>query len=331
MEKWQGIQCRRTRVRAPRLRCHFKNTEPKTRRIYRIVGFGDQYKFGLHNNSAVNLQRGLTERVYYVKNPDPNYQPGLDAEFVPTPKPLKGIFKSRLNAYKKYLVHIVGRRSPVSYEKFLSYYSGPKLVQYSKAVDSLAEQAVTRKDSLLKTFVKAEKINLTLKADPVPRVIQPRHPRYNVELGRYLRPIEHDVYDAIDKLWGGRTIFKGMDVETMGREIHKKMESFTEPCAIGFDASRFDQHVSVEALQFEHSIYKSIFCYPEMLGKLLKWQIHNKGTAYASDGYFNYQVDGCRMSGDMNTAMGNCLIMCGLIYSYAKSKECKGGFGQQWG
>lgn len=296
------MQSRRTRARHPRLRCHFKDTGPKVRRLFRIAGFGDQYEFGVHNNSAVNLERGLMERVYFVKN--------AHNELVPCPEPEGGIFNKRLWKYGKCIADFVGRRHPVSYEKFLSYYTGPKLTLYQKAVDSLQDLSVNERDARLKTFVKAEKLNVTLKADPVPRVIQPRTPRYNVELGRYLRPVEHDIYRAIDDLWGGPTIMKGYSVEKMGAHIQSAFRAFNNPVAIGFDASRFDQHVSVEALRYEHKIYNRIYSYPWLLGQLLKWQVHNKGTAFASDGVFNYTVDGKRMSGDMNTSLGNCILAC---------------------
>lgn len=299
------MQCKRTRVRPPRLRCHFKDTDHKVRRLYRIAGLGDQYEFGIHNNSAVNLERGLAERVYMVKNP--NRVLDTDPQFVPTPQPLSGQFR-QLHKYRKDIVRSVGRRGQITYEKFLAHYSGPKLETYRRAVEALGDRSVNQSDARLKTFVKAEKLNLTLKKDPCPRVIQPRDPRYNVELGRFLKHIEHPIYSAIDKLWNGKTIFKGMSVEAMGQEIHKKMCKFSQPCAIGFDASRFDQHVSVDALRFEHSIYKKIHGYPWLLNRLLDWQIHNSGTAYASDGFFKYSVDGCRMSGDMNTSLGNCLL-----------------------
>jgi len=242
-----------------------------------------------------------------VKNYKSDFVASLDPAFCPAPEPVRGIFK-RLNKYKKEIVKRVGRKSPITDEMFLSYYDGPQLTTYSKAVISLSERPVAVQDSYLKTFIKAEKLNLTLKPDPCPRVIQPRHPRYNVELGKYLKHIEHPIYKAIDRIWGGKTIFKGMNVEAMGAEIHKKMCKYSNPCAIGFDASRFDQHVSVEALRFEHSIYKSIHGYPELLSLLLKWQIHNQGTAHTNDGFFKYSVDGKRMSGDMNTSLGNCIL-----------------------
>jgi hypothetical protein len=70
----------------------------------------------------------------------------------------------------------------------------------------LALKPIRVLDSHLKTFVKAEKINWSTKPDPAPRVIQPRDPRYNVEVGRFLLPLEHKVYDKIDELFGSPTI-----------------------------------------------------------------------------------------------------------------------------
>jgi hypothetical protein len=46
-------------------------------------------------------------------------------------------------------------------------------------------------------------------------------------------------------------------------------------------------------------------------------QLVNKGFVRCSDGAFTYTVRGSRMSGDMNTALGNCLIMCALVHRFA--------------
>jgi len=91
--------------------------------------------------------------------------------------------------------------------------------------------------------------------------------------------------------------------------------SYCEPVAVGLDASRFDQHVSVEALEYEHSYYNSVFGSSE-LAMLLKWQLYNVGKGIACDGSVAYNVDGCRMSGDINTSMGNCFIMSSIVLGY---------------
>lgn len=52
------------------------------------------------------------------------------------------------------------------------------------------------------------------------------------------------------------------------------------------------------------------------LADLLEYQLVNFGFARTVDGLIKYKVDGCRMSGDMNTALGNCMIMCALVWTF---------------
>jgi len=86
------------------------------------------------------------------------------------------------------------------------------------------------------------------------------------------------------------------------------------------DASRFDQHVSQAALCWEHQQYIKCFTnqkHRNQLAMLLELQLVNKCFGKVPDGEVKYTTDGGRMSGDMNTGLGNCLIMCAMIHSYA--------------
>jgi hypothetical protein len=74
---------------------------------------------------------------------------------------------------------------------------------------------------------------------------------------------------------------------------------------LSLDASRFDKHVSLELLEIEHSVYLMCNNDPEFR-KLLSWQLYNSGITTQG---IRYYVRGRRMSGDMNTALGNCLLM----------------------
>jgi hypothetical protein len=193
---------------------------------------------------------------------------------------------------------------------------------YQNATDSLYLRPIRIQDSYLSSFVKAEKINFTAKPDPAPRIIQPRSPRYNVAVGIYIKPIEGVLYDSIARVFGSPTVMKGLNAEQVGQIVHNKWREFRQPVAIGLDASRFDQHCSLEILQWEHSVYQSFFPRSKELRRLLSWQLRNKGFANLPDGRIKYTTRGCRMSGDMNTGLGNCLIMCALIWSYF-SKRCR--------
>jgi hypothetical protein len=144
-----------------------------------------------------------------------------------------------------------------------------------------------------------------------------------VEVGRYLRHAEEILFKGIDRLFGGRTIFKGINADTAGEEMSALWNSFRDPVGIGMDASRFDQHISVDALEYEHEMWRQMFPTSERaeLMKLLSWQLKNKGLARCPDGSVRYVVDGCRMSGDMNTSSGNCFIMCSTVWTWCKRRN----------
>lgn len=257
-----------------------------------------------HNNSVANLVCGVGQRVLYV-----------DSKLNLTPSCEAGIFESQLASYRRTIAKTIGFQSSVGYEEFLTYYKGRRLAVYGRAVDGLALSPLQTRDANLKTFVKSEKLNLQRKANPVPRVIQPRSPRYNVELGRFLRPIEKKIYHAIDDLFGSPTIMSEYNSYEQAKHIKAKWDTFVNPVCVGMDASRFDQHVSTEALKFEHSLYDMIF-HSRALRRILALQLVNTGFAEASDGKFRYVKRGSRMSGDMNTSLGNKIIMCLMSKRY---------------
>jgi hypothetical protein len=189
-------------------------------------------------------------------------------------------------------------------------------VRYLRAIESLQLEPLHPGDASITAFVKAEKVNFTDKVDPAPRLIQPRGPRYNVMVGVYIKNIEHTLYRGIDRLFGEPTVAKGMNASTRGRRLWEKWSTFTRPVAVLLDASRFDQSVSPAALRWEHSIYLWMYNNDPDLARYLSWQVVNRGKARTHDGTLRYSVNGCRMSGDMNTACGNVLLMCMMMWSF---------------
>jgi len=117
---------------------------------------------------------------------------------------------------------------------------------------------------------------------------------------------------------------KGLNASGVASAIAEAWSSFADPVCIPADASRFDQHVSVDALRFEHGVYNGVFRDPE-LAYLLRLQLRNYGRCYTDTHRVAYEVDGCRMSGDMNTGCGNCLIVSLLVYQFCL--DCGLGIG----
>lgn len=280
------------------------------RRFFQVVGLSLPNNYLVHNSSLNNLARGVLTRVLLVKGK-------------PSPKPAIGIYRERLRFFRDSILKRFSSTTPVDRQTFVEYYKGRRKTLYQRAVDSLLSSSIRPRDALIKAFVKAEFINSDDKPDPDPRVISPRDPRYNVEVGRYLRPIEHRIYSAIEDIFGEPTVLKGYNAQEIGRIFATKWAKYRDPVAIGLDASRFDQHVSVEALKWEHSVYNGIY-HSRELRKLLKWQLSNSVVGHCRDGKLKYQTEGCRMSGDMNTALGNCLIMCALVHCYLQLRGIRG-------
>lgn len=289
----------------------------RTRLAPVFPGLSGRSWFGVHNNSGNNGARALVERVFRSPDGEGVLQP---------PPPCTAQAHLTLEGFRRGLVRHIGVKRPITREQFLGYYAGRRRLLYENAVRSLEERELTARDfGVKKAFVKAEKINFTAKPDPAPRVIQPRDPRYNVEVGVYLRPLEHAIYKAIQEMFGGPTVMKGYSAEGVAHEMREMWQEFRDPVAIGLDASRFDQHVRPEMLEWEHSVYASCFQPADRrrLQWLLKGQIRNKCFMQCDDGRLHYTVDGSRMSGDMNTALGNCLIMCALIWRLALERSVR--------
>lgn len=277
------------------------------RSVRYLAGFGTGAHYGVHTATLKNLARGIVERVFYVQRGE---------SLTRAPQPLPGVF-TRLKQVRNSLLKAVRPTPIVDREDYPGLYAGRKRGIYERALASLTVRAVQAKDAWVNTFVKAEKVNLSKKGDPAPRVIQPRSPRYNLEVGRYLKLFERELCHGFERVFGYPVIVKGMNAHEVGGQLAANWHAFTRPVAVGLDASRFDQHVSRDALKWEHSVYNAVFRSPE-LARLLRWQLDNRGIARTDGHRVDYSISGCRMSGDINTGMGNCLIMSSIVIAYCQ-------------
>lgn len=290
-----------------RMRVWRTNAQVKSRSLYSIAELSGNLALGVNNADITTLECALLERMYYCKV----------KEAYEAPPPVKaGLFSTRLSNFHRKLRGYLRHAHPCTLDEVVEMYTGRKKTIYANAKVKLERYGLLRKHGYLNSFVKLEKVN----PSKAPRCIQPRNPVYNVRLATYIKPIEHKVYDAIRKIYGdGPTVIKGFNVQQIGAIVRGKWRSFSDPVAIGLDATKFDMHVSVEALEWEHSVYNDVYrC--SVLRKMLRWQVDNRGYGWCKDGHLRYAVKGRRASGDMNTSLGNCIIMCALVYAYAEHR-----------
>jgi hypothetical protein len=198
------------------------------------------------------------------------------------------------------------------------YKDRKKRVRYEMGVKRYKQSGICKKDAVIYAFVKAERYVFNPeKRRNDPRVIQFRTPQYVVALAQYLRPYEHMLYPifGLGMLGPLRSIGKGLNLRQRGQLIHEKWQMFQSPKAIGIDASRFDKHVSREMLQIEHCMYKMAYKSAE-LNKLLDLQLNNhcRTLSRGQEISLKYVTRGRRMSGDVNTGLGNSLITMLIVF-----------------
>lgn len=226
----------------------------------------------------------------------------------------------QLGRFASRICNRLPRMQPETLEQFCSRFSGSRRARYERAALDYKTRGITRKDANVTMFVKMERLNPEKKINPDPRAIQFRSQVYCVALGRHLKPLEHYLYELKgdgNLLPSSRVIGKGLNMTKRAMLAKEKWDRFHQPCVVSLDASRFDKHVSVEMLQVEHSVYKAMNHDPEF-AKLLSWQLNNKGR---SDTGIKYKCKGRRMSGDMNTALGNCVIMVLMVACFMQGKK----------
>lgn len=213
-----------------------------------------------------------------------------------------------LRRFARVMARAIGRVEPLSGE-WVYRYSGRKRRLYRRAQTELAVKPLHRKDRTVRAFIKAEKLPDEPKD---PRMIQARGPRFNLHFGDYTRALEAHLYKLTGKRLPGwlppsRVLAKGLNLRDRARCIATKFGRF--PRCYSLDLSRFDAHVSRELLGVGHLVYLTCFRNDPMLRRLLAWQLNN--NCYCR--HWHYNSIGGRMSGDMDTALGNCLLMLAMV------------------
>lgn len=279
--------------------------EGKTRNFHCVSRMGTPSDLGVYNNKIATVERALVER-YFLCKVGGVYLPALKTEALSWRDELLCRFRALVVEPLRAAATVLTLREVVE------CYTGVKRRRYEAAYRSLQRKPLCPQDAELSSFAKFEKQNL----EGAPRIINPRSERFNLRLGQYLKAMEKPFYSAINEVWGAHTdntVIKGLNTFEAARVLKQKWDRFKDPVAVGADATKFDMHVTVQALKYEHSFYNELFKCPK-LAKLLKMQLFNKGTAYCTDGKAQFTMPGTRSSGDLNTSLGNCILMCSLIW-----------------
>lgn len=262
------------------------------------------------DNNMHNLIVAVQTRVFNHK---------VDGVWSAVPRPKLEVYKRDFLLLQLFEYESV---APLTADEFLQVCPPEKKAIYKSANESLESQPLARSDGQVNPFVKVEKSQKGPKERIDPRVIQARPPRFHAVWGRYIIPLKEKILGEIDRVFPGeRTIMKGLNAVQVAQYFRTDWEHFVDPVAILLDASRFDQHVSVSAMQKKHAVYLRYL--RNMTGNQRRefWlcaqaQLNTQAKARKGDKFVKYKSKGGLCSGDYDTDLTACLIVCMLFYEW---------------
>lgn len=220
----------------------------------------------------------------------------------PTKEYLASATKSLLHLY-----HKMGspKMEPMGYDELLATKSPHVKKRFERFRDSW-NQDIESKDAIVKGFIKYERYweeDIVGAKQKPPRMIQCRNPKFTARFSSFTTPIEHLLW-RIKPWFGLRCFAKGRNTQQRASDIQKHWDHHTNTRALMIDHSKFDSRINKGHLKRCHRFYDRFFNSP-LLRKLCKLQLKN--ICITSGGIFCAQ-NNRRMSGDADTALGNCLV-----------------------
>jgi hypothetical protein len=200
---------------------------------------------------------------------------------------------------------------PLTRQQVVDSRAAAKRKIFALAAESLEWKPLTAKDAKVKMFVKFEKGPQSKLLKKSPRLIQYRNTRFTLELARYLAPVEELLYPRL-RLHGTKCFAKAQNTVQRAEEIVAAHGA--ERRYVMLDHSSWDGHVTLDMLKREHRYYLWLYRGDPYLAKLLQWQLTNKVGGLG----VRFKVQGGRMSGDFNTALGNSIGNFMVLYAWSQ-------------
>lgn len=146
-------------------------------------------------------------------------------------------------------------------------------------------------------------------------MIQARHISFNIEYGRYIKPLEEHF---ISRSSHSHNFGKG-NYDQLGAKVMKFLPKYKYITEV--DHSTFDAYVTVEHLKLTHKYYQACYHHSKELRNLSAQTIKNHCKTRKGD---KYNIKGTRMSGDVDTSFGNSLINYAAIKFVLEKLNIKG-------
>nr|QZZ63333.1 hypothetical protein [Nelson wasp-associated virus 1] len=244
-------------------------------------------EYGLHKHRVMDELQTICNR-HLMKTPDPELGSEACKEFK---KVIYGLSRQ------------IGKVRSATIQDVLRGKTGRRKKRFMQGILELRDQGVMRKDARITEMQKLEMYDSTKIATKEDRGIQFRTVKYNAALARELHNIEERVIGMHPD--GYHPVMKGATPQQRAERIAIGQSRFKKPLYLLLDHSRFDAHVNEYLLDQEHRFYLRCRRGNPFLRRLLRFQYINRGRTKGGIGYVSRAK---RMSGDINTGLGNTVL-----------------------
>lgn len=204
------------------------------------------------------------------------------------------------------------------YEVPLRYHGGKRKAYDESAkidvepINYSAKAAEKMEDNDMTLMVKVE---FYIEPDKTPRPIVFGAKHNILELGRFMKPIEHHLLTfQFQKYFRDTPKFaKGRSLVQRGQDIDYILSRFSNPIIMSIDGSKFDGHVTPGQRRLEN-YFMTKFYDNQNFADLLNASIVVRGKGTRTK--VKLQSNGNRLSGTPQTALGNCIIMMCAVGSF---------------
>jgi hypothetical protein len=204
----------------------------------------------------------------------------------------------------------------LSWDELIKQSPTHRRARIANAAKNLHSRALTKKDVMVKSFLKWEKHQDNI-LDPLeakaPRMIQHYSDEFCYSLMRWIKPLEKFLmYTKYNRR--SRWSTKGMTPEQTAMKLRADWESIADPVAKLDDVSRLDAHMRRRILEPCYNFYMSFFPGDSSLRWHLDQMLHSK--CRTSNGIY-YEMDGTIKSGQPDTTLtDSCTVKAAAEYVY---------------
>lgn len=268
-----------------------------------------------YGNTTANCMKAMQSRVYVDAPP---WSPG------------KQFYDVLDHAARKLAAQIEPEFDLKRLEEELKKFPPKKRELYRNGLDVDLDLNV---HSRINGFVKCEnvpyKATTSEKVGDKPRMIMARHPVFLSHLLTAMKPLEHAFYHGrwLFNKYQKHTCAKSMDPLKRMEVLLEMVRSLDRPVVLGLDGSAFDAHVTQGALKAEWRFYEKVWrgagyspARIRELKRMGKAQLFNRIFVRTDDGIVKAKVAGNRMSGDLNTGLGNSVLQSLYIAAVMKKR-----------